>query len=150
MPRSAVGIELHRSAECRGGLFKAAEPTQGVAEMVLRLGELWSELHSSPTVRQRSDEIPLFAKELTKVAVGRSEIRPQFDGAAIVGRSLGNASYRAVGVAEVRVGFGELRQYCYGLADQLDRPVATPLAKREDSKQVKGVGAVRLFVKDLA
>ena len=150
MPRRAVGIEQHRSAECRRGLFEPAKPTQGVAEMVLRLGELWSSLHSSPTVRQRSDEIPLFAKELTKVAVGRSEIRPQCDGAAVVGRSYGNTSYQAVGVAKVGVGFGKLRQYRHSLADQLYRPVATTLAKCEDSKQVKGVGVVRYFMKDLA
>src|SRR6516162_7515954 len=75
MPRSALGLKPHGSAECRCGLFETAEPAQRAAEMVLRLDQMRSQLHSSPTVRQRRDKIPLFAKELTKVAVGRSKIR---------------------------------------------------------------------------
>jgi hypothetical protein len=112
------------------------------------LAQVRSEFNCSLAARQRSGEVALFAQEAAEVGVRQCKIRQRGDGAAIAGTSLGRPPRGSLGIPEVGMGLGRIRQHPHRLADQLNRALGASLAKSEETEQVKRVGVVGGFFKD--
>jgi hypothetical protein len=125
------------------GLLEPSGSAQDVAEIGMHLGTTRIEADGALTAHDRGREVPLIAQYEPQIAMSGGEIGSQGDGPAITGASIGQPPCRAQGIAEVGMGFGEMRSGGNRLADQLDRSTGIAARRRYDAEQMEGIRMTR-------